>query len=118
MIERLTTEVKRTFWKIKQAAHEIDCSYLSHRWYNKGFERYVGSWVKRDIEILQDGKCWSPMEREADNRYKGIRHNYETNYCPPHYSHDWLDWENQARYFFLRLEIDEALDDSSYIFKK
>ena len=112
----LAAIIRRIERKTKETINEIDNKYLSYSWYNKDFEKYVESYVRRHIEILKEGKLLTQEERNEDKLYSRIRQDYTYNYCPAHLNYDWLTKKNQERYFWLRLDIDEALDDAYYLF--
>lgn len=101
--------------KIERIVHEIECNTVN-RWYNTQFEENIGSHVRRHIQILRRGKSLTPYEREADRLYVILRKDYENHYCPPSFFPEWLNGDNRLKYFALRLEIDDALDDSNYLF--
>ncbi len=113
----LVARVRKAIRKIEESVKEFDNSILSHRWYNKGFEEYVEKPVRRHMRILEEGRGLPQREREKNQLYALIRKDYKDHYCPPHLFHDWLNKENRERYFWLRLEIDQVLDDSG-IFNK
>ena len=105
----------RTIRRIEAILHEIESNTIN-RWYNSEFDKHIGSHVRRHIKILQEGQHMSPIERDADRLYSILRKDYEDHYCPPSFFPGWLNGDNRLKYFMLRLEIDEALDDSNYLF--
>ena len=71
-----------------------------------------------DIHILEDGKRLAKFERAKRPVYMQVRKHYEEDkkYCPGRIKESWLKQEDQERYFWIRVEIDEALDDSGYFY--
>ncbi|MBW2973899.1 hypothetical protein KY346_05925 [Candidatus Woesearchaeota archaeon] len=101
--------------RIKEFLMDLDKS-IYYRRENANFDDQIALRIREDIEILLDGKALARFEREQDAKYKNTRRMYELHYCPLHFNPQFWNRKNQEKYFWLRLDIDEALDDSDYFY--
>gem|GEM_PF-5294696 len=113
---RLIFSVKtRLLSRIKEFLIDLDKS-IYYRRENANFDTQIAPRVREHIEILLEGKGLARFEREKDAKYRNTRRMYELHYCLPNLNPQFWNKKNQEKYFWLRIDIDEALDNSDYFY--
>ena len=96
---------------LQDIVHEVTCT-IFHQDHNQNtWKTFIEPSVQRHIRVLQEDALL-PLE-ERSRLYYFLFGEYTQHYCPPHFMYDWLNKENRERYFWLRVEIDEALEPTS-----